>query len=292
MSESVRSSEIRRILVALDASPESLPVLEAVAELASRMEAELLGLFVEDIELLRLAEAPYAREFLYPSASETPLSRETMEFKLRALSEKARTTLAEAAARAQVQWSFRTVRGEILAEVLAAAGEADLLAIGETGGPLRRLRRVSETALEVAAGAAPVLLVPAGGIAPRPRVAVYFDGSPGARFGLDVASQLATAAPDGITVLLGAADPESASALREEAARMFRGKDSNVRHRVMAPDDDRALMEILRAEKPWILVLGGLAPEGKRHWAELLLRETDVAVLLLDGSARLALDSQ
>jgi len=284
MSDSARSAEIRRILVALDASPESLPVLEAVAELASRMEAELMGLFVEDIELLRLAEAPYAREFLYPSATETPLSRETMEFKLRALSEKARATLAEAAARAQVQWSFRTVRGEILAEVLAAASEVDLLAIGETAGPLGRLRRVSARAVEVSAGAAPVLLVPSGGIAPRPRVAVFFDGSRGSRVGLLVSSQLAAATQDGITVLLGAADPESASALQEEAGRLLEGKEVGVRYRAVNPEDDRALLEALRAEGPGILVVGGLAPGKKQHWAELLLRETDVALLILDGS--------
>ena len=112
MSEPGRAAEIRRILVALDASPHSLPLLQVAAELASRMEAELLGLFVEDIELLRLADSPYACEILYPSATQTPLSRATMELKLRTLSEIARKALAAAASRAQVQWSFRTVCGE------------------------------------------------------------------------------------------------------------------------------------------------------------------------------------
>jgi K+-sensing histidine kinase KdpD len=51
---------IRRILVALDASPDSLAALKTAADLARRMEAELMGLFVEDIELLRMADSPYA----------------------------------------------------------------------------------------------------------------------------------------------------------------------------------------------------------------------------------------
>ena len=282
MSEPGRAAEIRRILVALDASPHSLPLLQVAAELASRMEAELFGLFVEDIELLRLADSPYACEILYPSATQTPLSRATMELKLRTLSEIARKALAAAASRAQVQWSFRTVCGEILPEVLAAAGEADLLAISEAGGPLGRQRRVASAALEVATGAAPVLVVPAHGIAPGARVAVYFDGSPGSRVGLLVSAQMAVATQDGITVLLGAADAASASARKEEAAGLLDGEVLEIRYRIVNPEDTTALVRTLRAERPGIFILGGLEPRKKQQWAELLLRDTTMALLLLD----------
>ena len=44
---------IRRILVALDASPASLSAMQNAVELAARLGAELIGLFVEDINLLR-----------------------------------------------------------------------------------------------------------------------------------------------------------------------------------------------------------------------------------------------
>src|SRR2546425_755825 len=131
MSETDTTFRVRRILVALDSSAHSLAALEASVDMAARMEAELTGLFVEDIELLRMADAPFARELLYPSATEAPLNRATMERKLRAQSEQARKALAAAADRAQVQWTFRTVRGQVISEVLAAAGEADLLAIGK-----------------------------------------------------------------------------------------------------------------------------------------------------------------
>ncbi|MBK7177644.1 MAG: universal stress protein [Chloroflexi bacterium] len=58
--------KIQRILVALDASPHSLAALEAAIDLAERLDAELQGLFVEDINLLRLAQLPFARELRYP----------------------------------------------------------------------------------------------------------------------------------------------------------------------------------------------------------------------------------
>jgi nucleotide-binding universal stress UspA family protein len=49
---------IRKILVALDASLGSRAALRAAADLAAAMEAELSGVAVEDVELLRFAEAP------------------------------------------------------------------------------------------------------------------------------------------------------------------------------------------------------------------------------------------
>ncbi len=62
MTDPEARAPIRRILVALDASGASLAALDAAARLAATLEAELLGLFVEDEDLLRLAGLPCARE--------------------------------------------------------------------------------------------------------------------------------------------------------------------------------------------------------------------------------------
>ena len=53
---------IRRIMVALDASPRNVEMIEIAAKLAARMGSELIGLFVEDINLLRMADLPFASE--------------------------------------------------------------------------------------------------------------------------------------------------------------------------------------------------------------------------------------
>ena len=56
------TSDVRRILVALDASPHSHAALEEAAALAKPLQAELAGVFVLDAELLRLSALPVARE--------------------------------------------------------------------------------------------------------------------------------------------------------------------------------------------------------------------------------------
>ena len=90
MNEQNEELTIRRILVALDASHHSLAALEAAAELAAGMEAELQGIYVEDVNLIKLAGAPGAREVRYPYIDAGRLSRERMERQLRAQAAQAR----------------------------------------------------------------------------------------------------------------------------------------------------------------------------------------------------------
>ena len=55
-----RTPAVRTILVALDASPGSMAALEAGARVAARLDAELVGLYVEDENLLKVGDLPIA----------------------------------------------------------------------------------------------------------------------------------------------------------------------------------------------------------------------------------------
>lgn len=119
--------KIRRVIVGLDPALQSRALLEAAVELAERMEAELIGLFVENQDLLHFAGLPFAREVGFASATRRTLDVESMERSLRALAKEAQQTLASVAGRTPVQWSFRVVRGAPAAQLLAAAEESDLV---------------------------------------------------------------------------------------------------------------------------------------------------------------------
>jgi K+-sensing histidine kinase KdpD len=118
---------IRRVIVGLDPVQQSRALLEAAAELAGRMQAELLGLFVENQDLLHFAGLPFAREVGFESAMRRTLDVESMERTLRALAREARQAVETVAGGSQLQWSFRVVRGAPAAELLAAAEESDLV---------------------------------------------------------------------------------------------------------------------------------------------------------------------
>ena len=83
MSNADREGSVRRILVALDASPHSLAALRAAAELAADLDAELVGIFVEDINLLRLSDLPLASEVTIYTTTSRRLNRQEIERQLR-----------------------------------------------------------------------------------------------------------------------------------------------------------------------------------------------------------------
>src|SRR5512138_1721264 len=103
----------RRILVGADASPASLAAAAAAAELAARLGAELLGLFVEDEDLLRLAALPFAGVLRVPSGTHEPLDLPRAEAELRAVGAHAREALARAAG-TRLTFEFTLRRGLVL----------------------------------------------------------------------------------------------------------------------------------------------------------------------------------
>ncbi len=135
----------RRVVVALDASAPSREAARAAAELARRLGAvEVAGLFVEDVNVLRLGGLPPAREIRLPEGTERAIDLQTLETELRAAASRARQSLAHEASVERVGWSFEVRRGPVTKVVLAATDETDLLVLAEgsalfTGDLLERL---------------------------------------------------------------------------------------------------------------------------------------------------------
>lgn len=274
---------VRRILVALDASRHSLAALEAAAELAARWQAELLGLFVEDVNLLRLAGLPFLREVYSSSATAEPLDVVRMERALRVRAEQARRALAASAARAQVQASFRVVRGQVATEVLGAAAEADLLIMGRESWAVSRRARLGSTALTVATRAACALLVRPGIPVRRP-ILVVDDGSRSASHALRVAARVAEALGGTLTVLVAADMPAAAGAATDRVAEVIGRRAVAVRVRPLPRVDVAHLARAVRAEGGGVLVLGsrGLLRDEA---VERLLHEIESPVLLVRENA-------
>ena len=151
---------------------------------AASLEAELLGLYVEDESLLRGAELPITRAVGSFSGAVRQIERTELERHLRTQAAKARQALEAIASRARVRWSFRIARGAVAAELLAAATEADLISLGRCGWSMIETGRLGSTTETVLSRTvAPVLLLRRGLRMGQSVVAVY-DGSDCARAGL------------------------------------------------------------------------------------------------------------
>ena len=163
----------RRILVALDGSPESRAALAAAARLGIPTGAELSGLFVEDVELLRLAALPFTVEVGFASAGPHPLDPSDVERRFRLAAEEAREALREVAAASGLPSRFRVARGRVVPELLSAAGEADVVATGKRSGRGPAGRRLGGTARGLIAHVpSPILVGGVRGLAPGPAVVI------------------------------------------------------------------------------------------------------------------------
>ncbi len=270
---------IRRILVALDGSHHSLAALKAAVELASNLEAVLQGLFVEDINLLRVAGLPGALEIRYPFTSTRRLDRTRMERQLRAQAEQARRALAAACEREQVQWSFRVARGDVAAEVLEAALEADLLSLGKASRPLIQRARTGSTARVAATQAPRSVLLLSRDADIRPPVVALYDGSPTTQQALLMAARLARQKGEYLFILILADTLEVAEQLQIQVSDRLRGPDLLIHYRPLIGDGVEALIEAVLQERSGVLVFGDTILQSEEM--QMLLDEVDCPVLIV-----------
>ncbi len=206
---------IKRILVALDASGHSRAALEAAARLAARIDAELIGLFVEDEVLIRTAALPFTREVRSLSITGELGSGLDMERQLDAQARRAKRLLHRLAVEAGLASSFRVVRGDVKAKLLAASREVDLITLGRLGYSARFLPRIGSIARGVMLEASCPVLVLHHGVRLHPSVVVLYDGSEGADRALHLAAQIThRAEPKALMILYEATDARKAPTLR------------------------------------------------------------------------------
>lgn len=147
-----------RIWVALDESPRSAAALAAAATLAEELDAELAGLFVEDIDVQYLSGLPFAREFSLLTGAGRPLSERDVERTWRQQATLLQRQLAAAAAHQRLRWSFTVARGRMPAEMRSLAQAFDLIVLGKQRAG--RAVAFSRTAIRLASPAPGPVLVP------------------------------------------------------------------------------------------------------------------------------------
>lgn len=246
---------IKRIVVALDTSAHSLAALRAAAELASSLGAELHGLFVEDVNLVRAAELPMARELRFPFASHARMDPATMRHQLHAQAHQARGALSSLCRHTDVSWTFQVVRGRVSSTVLEEARRADLLCVGRASRPVLDRPRIGSTARAAAIRAKGTVLLVSEGTQLQSPVVTLYDGSPEADRALPLTCHLARLAGGLLRVLLLPDQARPSGDLQDVIGKRLECENLRVRYRKMMGSGVTALIEGLEAEGCGVLVL-------------------------------------
>jgi len=250
---------VRRVLLAMDNPRAGTEALEAAVELAHQLRAELRALFVEDVDLLRLAALPFAKQVVTQSGTDSTLDPDKLERALRAQAEDARKGLRTSAERARVRWSFEIVRGRAVEALLSASAETDLLIVGR-GRELHVQRLVTRgrrvTVAEV----------------DQAPVAVLYPALSGAERVLSVAVGMARAAGRPLVVLLAEPDEKAAAARRDHAQRVLDALGASARFRTIVDADPLTIAGAVRDTRAERLVVGVEAQTDTERRIEHLSR--------------------
>lgn len=278
-----RPLEIRRILVALDASPGSLAALTAAANLASLLSAELLGVFVEDINLLRVAQLPFAREVRYLVATVEPLTEQEVTHRMQVQAIRAQLAFVHAVETHRIRGSFHVVQGVVTAELLAAALQADLLVMGRVGrAAVARTGSTARAALTQAPCS--VLLMQPGVDLSHPVLAI-FDGSRGSVQALTLAAHLARTGGR-LHVLIWAPDHETVRQREKEVAARLRQHDLEVSHRPVLQYEAESIVHIINHARPGMVVLGEMESRLPSGIMQALLEQLHRPLLIVRARRR------
>jgi nucleotide-binding universal stress UspA family protein len=278
--EQEKSMLIKHITVALDCSPHSIASLTAAAELARLMHADLTGIFIEDINLFRMAELPFCHEIRMYTSEPGKIDPLQLERSVKMQAREAEAALQRIAEEFMVEYSFRVFRGVVPAEVISASLDADLLVLGRSGRSPSCRKGLGSTARKaLTEGKKPLLFMRSGFSAKAGPLLVLYDGSEGANLALSTAINLAD--PESILHLLILADnyEESLEMERELSVKTARTK-AVVEFHHLPIKNGKTLVRYIRMAGSGLLILSDHMKLPKESVHELI-QEIDYPVLLV-----------
>lgn len=252
MASTLPAPRVTRVVLAIDASAQSLLALETGVELASAVGASLEGLFFEDVDLVRLGALPFAFEVNALTGRSQEISSEQVERALRLEAERQQKRLATAAARTRVSWSFSVARGQRLTQALAR--EADLVVLASRA----RTKALKRT--------------------PGP-VSVLFDESDASMHILSAAARLAATLARDLLILVPDLAAQSMRTWRESAQAWLASEKVRGQLVQLAPDQ-AALVAAVRDQRCGTLVLPASAMKAWSIDVDFVLAELNCPLVL------------
>lgn len=269
------------VVVALDAAEREDAAIELASLLVPAKAPELLGLFIENAQLLEHASSSRAREILLTGA-ERALDRAMLERQLRVQATRARTRFETASARLGLRHRFEITRGDVVTAAIDRAATAGALVLNvtrimDTAGiwPARVLGQIVEARLPR------VLLARAGWQSGR-SIVVLVDDIVSAETMLEAAARFAGQSGTPVTVLLTASKEASLTAVQARIADALRRHGIDKSDVIVLPESTSgAIVRLANAWRPRLLVAPSPAKPKELSLVEALLRRMPGALMLV-----------
>jgi nucleotide-binding universal stress UspA family protein len=247
--------QIERILVALDPSADSLAALEAAAAMATRLDAQLLALFVEDVNIRRLTQIPFVQEVGFFTGTCRRVETRELTRQLRVQAGRMRRRFRLTTQQIEARCTFREIRGRVPSEVLKAASEADVVILGKGAWSPFQTERLAPDVREVLSQAPASTLVLRADTRVEPPMRVVYDGTPLAEKAVATAAALARNDDGHLTIFILADDPGEAARLEERVLRQVAGMRLELSFQTLTEASVSRLTYLVAHEEQGTLVL-------------------------------------
>lgn len=277
----MKKTRISRILVALDASTANQNILQAGITLATRLNAQLSALFIEDIDLLHMAELPVVREVVYGSFSGRSINVAGMERSMQVQSARLRKLVEAIARQNQIKITFDVLRGNVANMLCDASRQTDLLVIGKNTQLMAKSQKVGNiTQLILSSVNCNLVVLQHGGHIERP-VVVTFSGSEASQHALSMAVDLAYEDHNQLIVLLPAVDDLEYQRLCEIIKASIGHQMLQVSLVKVTRNTTEQILQIIRQLHGRILLLESGSTFLTDEQKQALIKQADIPMILL-----------
>ena len=251
-------------MVVLGTFQDCREILETAARLAAHQNAELTALFVEDINLIRFAGLPFAREIDVISLNEQQFDLLKMTTALEKQVQQIRRLLAQVKEQSKHPVSLKVVRGHYFAEAISAAADVELLLLNQRGSRLLAKTDLHRRSREKI----------------RP-VWVVFDESPAAARSLVLGVELMQSHHAELNIVLKVHSEENIAALKEQVHQFVAGSDKKVHFYVGMKDDLSAILPFILQRGCSILIMSKDDSGPSQQMVSLISEKGGCPVLLV-----------
>ncbi|MCB1950126.1 universal stress protein [Nitrosomonas sp.] len=277
----MKKIQIKRILVALDASTVDRNILQAGIALATRFNARLDALFIEDIDLLHVAELPFVREVVYGAAVGRSINVAGMERSIQTQTARLRKLVASIAQQNQIEIALSVLRGNVASMLCDASRQTDLLIIGKNTQLLEKSQKIgSITRFVLSTARCNVAVLQFGSNIERP-VVVSFTGSEASQHALSLAIELAHEDHNQLIVLLPAVEDSKYQQLSKAVSESVDDYSLNVSLIRLTNNTAEQILQVVHRHQGRLLLLESGSTFLSETQKQTLITQANVPVILL-----------
>ncbi len=271
----------RSIMIALDPGSPGRAGLEIVECFVDHRGRHLLGVALEDGELLAHARSRFATEVMLSGAAR-PLEQGRLERQLRGQSASIRRAFEEAAARLGYSYGFKVLHDSIAARLRDEATDAEMLVV-ELPSVFASHQAAWETRIDqLAAVDLPAVLYARSGVTERKGLVALVDQPDDLDVIIRMAGRLARGAALAPTVVLGEASRSAEQDVRNLLVAALQERSASMRLVRSTEIGAVTLGRITQVSDARVLVIPGRVTKSDPKFVREILRRTSCSILLVN----------